>query len=236
MALSLQSVIDDVRAIVARGQTFDTQILSAVRRSARWLEKNSDWMDMENLVTFTIAASATEIDFTPGGTIVTDGTVLIKAVKLIRLTNTDLDLDNFNPILRVVDPRDYGQVDSSTTPSPNVPQHCWRYGRYKYRLIQIPDQAWTAEAVLLQLADWESMLRGTTDNVPDRMPDLIKYHEELVVAQAMVLLAPSLRMEQKELLMWIDQRDKLLAAALLQEEEARNYGESPVMSFEGRNR
>lgn len=216
-----QMVADEIK----RGTTLTAEIQRAARQAALWIERNHQFLYMEQYDTFTISEDNTEIDFSPGGDVL-ESTERLRALKFIRHTDAtvlaDLAVDE-DAHLRQVDALDFqGTVEAR-------PKEFYLSGRTTLKLVQTADQDYTMESGCTVYSNWP------TGSFSSFSPTLLDLYEDIMLAQTIVQLAPTTRMTDKQVQKWAVIRDQALHTAMDEDEELRQSMRSEIMSYGGMN-
>lgn len=213
-------VLDEVAPGRTQSAARDPQITRAIRQAALWLELNNSFGYMSKVATVTLATNTTYIRFSTA----TDGILAagerLRKIDFIRLTATDAvsDESEESQYLRQVSPGDFSHIESA------LPQHYYLVGDKAY-LVETPDEPREVEVGYKTLTAWPT---ATTSE-----PAILDKYEQLLLAQTMLQLAPTMRMDAKQISLWKALRDEALRVALIAEDEIEQSTRSERMAFEG---
>lgn len=155
-----------------RGSRYDAYIPSRVRQAALWLERNYSFKYMERYVSFTATATGAEPRILPMPS-------AVKKIDFIRFGPYDNDWH----YLTLVDPRDV--ID--TEPDENGrPSGYWLDGMDHIWMDAAPEEDMVGEMSYVQYTTWPTDYTQTNW--------LVTYGEDVLLARAMVHLAPVVRM------------------------------------------
>jgi hypothetical protein len=227
MAITLTVFQDMVRSEIKRGSTVDAEIRRAARQAVLWLERNNSFKYMERYDTYTLLANTASINMSPGGGVLAATERLRKPLFIRHVSSAVLNSLSAeeSSLLRQVDPLDFGQIDTASRP-----KNFYISGRHTFKLVEYSTtESYDLEIGSVVYTDWSSV-------TPDTFaPDVFELYEDVVLAQTMVMLAPTVRMDERQLTRWIGIRDQALHTALAEDEDLRQSMRSEIMSYEGRN-
>jgi len=187
----LSTIHTDVKAAIARGTAWDSQIPGWVRRAARWIERNNDLPYMKIYASFAIDADA------PEPRLITLPTELKSFgddgfVRIVNADGTFSYLSNLAP-----------QTQKEILVEP--PQFFWLSGHNEIWLNSTPEEDLSCEIYYVRYSTWPTLDTATHW--------LIDNAEDLLIAQTMVMMAPSLR-DISVLQLWKGLRDEALATVV----------------------
>lgn len=204
--MNLGEFHSSVSAEINRGAAHDAAIPDAVRRAARWLERNYTfrYMEIKTLISYSAG-----IDYV-------DAFLIDKTKKIMDLAINDTDgtvdhLDQVEPIdlheKETAKPTSWYLLQTST--------YIWTN--------TVIDQAYTGYVHRAQYTTWPTSL--ATSGIW-----LIDNAEDVLLAQAMILLAPRMRAPELAAL-YGKMRDEGLRTLVMADEEQRSSGAVLQMNF-----
>ena len=204
---TLGSVHATVSRWLRRGNVFDVDIPDAVRMAARSLERNYTFKYMEQYVTFTIVAAATE----PRAVNLPD--TKVKKIQWIRVTQDNGEFAE----LTSVDPKDVKRIDNGQ------PERYWLDGMEYIWFDRTPDKDYPCEMFYDRYTTWPTALDQTNwliDNADDALVGHALSHFKILAR-----LPPDMRTEIDSLV--VRAMNELLRA----DQEFRDANTSLVMSY-----
>lgn len=206
MPVTLGDIHDAVRDALKRGNTLDVVIASRVRQAARWIERNYTFLYMKRFgeVTVDLDSDYPYVLEVPNAD--------WKAIHFLRIRD---DEGEFWKLGRI-DPAE--ELDRAT----ERPSGYWLDGVDRIILNQNPDSAYVFEVRWDQYTDWPTTTESSNW--------LIRNGEDVLIAQAMFLMAPYLR-DAKMIQDYVAQRNEGLQTLVHADEESQHSDLSSSMTF-----
>lgn len=186
-----------------KGSSFSDVIPAKVRQAARWVERNATLKYMERFVEASLSDRCWNFP-----------TTRIKSIIFVRHL---LENGKYKQIIQV-DPQQVVSIDEG------IPDGFWIDGDDHFWFDAFPSEGnLELELLLVEYSDWPTDLTKTHW--------LIDNAEDLLIAQTMILLAPTAR-EPEWIGMYTKSRDEALRTLLLADEELRQSARSERMVFD----
>lgn len=195
-----------VKDAVKRGTTLDALIITATKQAALWLERNRTFKYMERYVTFNLDPSAAN----PRAVALPSG-----GIKSIEFMNLLLATGGRQGLFQI-DPEDVTLVETA------APNGYWIDSDQYFWFDNTPDQVYNLEMSYARFTSWPTDLTSE--------PWLLKWADDLMLAQTVMQLNPFLRDDQMFTRMKV-LRDESLRTILLTDEELRQSGRSDALRF-----
>lgn len=198
-----------VRDEVNRGTTFDDLIKTKVRQALKWVERTHTFKHMERYVELTIDPT----DTYPRTVSVPSG---FKSMDFWRMDIAAND----KRYLKKVDPKDVSTFDTD-----QYPTGYWMDGLEYFWLDNTPESS-------VACAMGYNKFTAFSTNEDLEVPAFTLL-EDVVVAQTMVLFAPTLRMEAGLKQEYKNQRNEAMDSATLMDKEMRGNNTDDSMFYDG---
>lgn len=204
----------EVGTYIGRGDSLDSSIPSAVRRAARWVERNYTLQYMKKFGKFDIdkdADNPRQINF-PNSR--------VKSFRFVRLVGaTTLATGTSYDYLRQVSPEDLPSLKAE------LPKSYWLDGVDFLYLGETPDKDYNGVEI-----GWVEYTAWPTDDVAE--PWLLTHAEDLMLAQTFIEMGQLLR-DEKRLQLAYKQREEAVKTLLLADQELERGNTSYVMDYRG---
>lgn len=213
--MQLSEFHTEVRRVARRGNALDDEIPGAVRRAARWIERNYTLKYMERYVEFTVDLGADHpeaLEF-PYGTPIHPERV--KSFNFFRWRREHSYL-----YLTQMDARDW------TPKEEGVPTHYWLAGRDTIWLNRIPTEALIGEISFNEFSEWPTS--GTATHW------LLGNAEDALLAASMLELVPVMRDQRLEQ-HYAGKLPVLLRALIAADQDLRQTNRSEQMQYIARS-